>query len=499
MAENQITIEQAREDLLSCATFLAGNIKSSDGHAEALKEIVPRYLEKSEVDMAAELADSIEDPFTRDRLLISVAEKCAALDDDEYAFQLVEAIEDAGAQTQARERIAAQKASKNEFAKALEIADALPHADFVYAEIAARQNASADEAAAFQTIERIDFANAKATAFQNIALFDLQKGEAAKAVNALEKAVESAAEIEFTEEKVRALFEIGNHFIEARDNGKAIETFDRAKIAAETLDNVHRDAFLANVAHGFLRAGSLELADRTLDLVADKTQISNALLGFAQEFRRKNEPDEALETLEESYAILKSQRDDEIRDSRARFALFSSIAAEYARLERAERAIEIAQEIIDENSQTNALRQIAQICAMQNRDELARQAVNAIADDAQKMFTLVAVSDAKNSTENNSDALALLREAETLSETVPQLASRSSALGELAARFNLYGDAEKSRRLLHENLETISQIRDESSRAVALAQLSDFYERFDFDLNDAEKKILQMLIERSML
>ena len=497
MAENQITIEQAREDLLACAAFLAGNIRSSDGHAEALKEIVPRYLEKSEVDRAAELADSIEDPFTRDRLLIAVAEKCAAIDDDEYAFQLVEAIEDTGAQAQARERIAAQKASKNDFANALEIAATLPHADFVYAEIAARQNAEGDEAAAFRIIERIDFANAKAPAFQNIAQFDLQKGETARAVNALEKAVEAASEIEFIEEKIRAFLEIGKHFIEAGDNGRAIETFDQAKTAAETLNNVHRDAFLANVAHGFLRAGSLELADRTLDLVADKTQISNALLGFAQEFRRKNETEEASESLEESYAILKSQRDDEIRDSRARFALFASIAAEYARSGKAERAVEIAQEIADEASQTSALQQIAQICAMQNQDESARQAVNAIPDDAQKMFALVAVSDAKNSIEDKTAALEFLREAETLAETVPQLAARSAALNELAARFHAHGDAEKSRLILRENLRLIGSIRDESRRAVALAQLSDFYEQLKFDLNDADRELILFLIRKS--
>ncbi len=499
MSEQQITIEKACEDMLACAAFLAGNVRSSDGHAEALKEIVPRYLEQSEVDVAAELADSIEDPFTRDRLLIQVAEKCAAIDDDEYAFQLVESIEDTGAQAQARERIAVQKSVKGDFAKALEIADTLPHADFVYAEIAARQNIAGDESAALRTVERIDFANARVAAFQNIALLDLQKGKTMKASPMLDKAVETAGEIEFAEEKIRAFCEIANLFVEAGDKGKAIETFDRAKTAAEMLDNVHRDAFLAIVAHGFLQAGSLELADRTLDLVADKTQIATALLGFAREFWRKGEADEARETLEESYAILKSQRDDEIRDSRARFTLFAAIAVEYAQTGRNERALEIAQEIPDENSQTNALQQIAQVCALQNKDELARQTVNAIGDDAQKMFTLIAVSDVKNNAEDKTAALALLREAETLAETVPQLASRSAALNELAARFNSYGDAEKARRLLHENLETIAQIRDESSRAAALAQLSDFYRRFGFDLDDAEKRILQSLIERSML
>lgn len=497
MAEHQIAIEKAESNLLACATFVAENIKSSDGHAEALKEIVPRYLEKSEIDLAAELANSVDDPFTRDRLLMRVAEKSAAIGDDEYAFQLVEAIEDSSTQAQAREHIAVQKSVIGDYEKAFEIAETLPHADFVLAEIAARQAIGGDETTAFKTLEKVDFPNARASAFQTIARHNLQKGESVKAVQMLEKAVESAKEIEFIEERIRALTETGNHFIEAKENGRAIETFDTAKASAETLDNIHRDSFLGIIALGFLQAGTLELADRTLDLIIDKTQISATLVGFAREFWRKEEREEAVETLEESHAILKSQRDSEIRDSRARFGLWAAIAVEFARIEKAERAIEIAQEIVDENSQTSALASVAQVCALQNKDELARQAVNSIGDDAQKMFALIGISDTKNKLEKKDEALNLLREAETLCETIPQLASRSAAFNELAGRFHQLGEAEKSRALLRENLETISNIRDESSRAVALAQLSDFYEQLNFDLNDAEKEILLALIRQA--
>ena len=113
MAEHLISIEEAQEDLLSCAAYLAEGIKSADGHSEAMRAILPYYLAKDNVDLAAEFANSIDDPFMRDRLLTLVAEKCAAIDDDEYAFQLAEAIEDNGAQAQALERIALQKSAKS--------------------------------------------------------------------------------------------------------------------------------------------------------------------------------------------------------------------------------------------------------------------------------------------------------------------------------------------------------------------------------------------------
>ena len=290
-------MEEAQNNLLAGATFIAEDIRSSDGHAEALKEIVPRYLEKGDVDLAAALADTVDDPFVRDRLLTSVAEKCAALDDDEYALQLVEAIEDRGSQRQALERVAMQKAAKNEFEKAFEMANELEHPDDVFGEIALRQAAEGDEAGAQATLGKIEFPYAKTVALQNIALLFLQRGETEKATGFFEKAVEEADEIEYPEEQIRALVDAGIHLIEAKQHSRAIEIFDKAKKAAENLDNIHRDTFLNAISLGFLRAGSIDLADRTLDLVTDKTQITNCLVGYAQIFHEKGEKDEALEAL----------------------------------------------------------------------------------------------------------------------------------------------------------------------------------------------------------
>ena len=229
----------------------------------------------------------------------------------------------------------------------------------------------------------------------------------------------------------------------------------------------------------------------------DKTQIALTLDGFAQIFRQKGEFDEALETLEESYSILKSQRNNEVRSSRARFALFAAIAAEFAHGGKAERSIEIAQEIDDETEKTSALAQIAQICAAQGKDVLTQSVISAISEDAQKMFALINVSDAQKRGQKTDEAIKNLNEAAHLAETVPQLSLHSQALVELAKRFAEYGDFEKARALSLENLQIIAQIRDETTRSVALARSSEVYETANFELNDAEKAILQLLIRRS--
>lgn len=462
-----------------------------------MRAILPFYLAKDDVDLAAEFANSIDDPFMRDKLLSLVAEKCAAIDDDEYAFQLVEAIEDKGTQAQARERIAVQKSAKSEFEKAFEIADRLEHPDNVFAAIAVNAAEDGKAETSSEAIEAIEFSYTKVVTLQTIVIQKLDKKENKAALELLEKALEVANDLDFTEEKLRALTDIASHFIDAKRNDRAIETLDKAKQIAAELDNVQRDSFLSIIAYGFFRAGTLDLADRTLDLVADKTQISSTLVGFAKEFWSKGEKEEAIETLEESYAILKSQHEKETRDSRAKFALFGTIAAMFAGFEKPERAIEIAQENPDEKEQMSALSQIAQVLTAQGNDDFARQSVQAIEEDSQRLFALVGISDAQNRLNNKEKALETLNEAAHLAETVPQLASRSMAFNELVKRFAEYGETERARALTHENLETIAQVRDESSQAVALANLAEIYESNNFDLTDAEKEILQAIIAKA--
>ena len=498
MAEHLISRADASSDLLACAAFLAENIKSRDGHAEAMTTIIPLYLAKGDVDLAAELANAVDDPFMRDRLLILVAQKCAEIEDDEYALQLADAVEDYGLQSQARENLALLKAEQGNFEKAREISNVLEHPDSVYAAIAVKQMADGDASAAAETLKSISFPGALVSAYSSMAVAKLESGDEVGAVEILELASQAADDTEHDEERVRTFCEIGNLFLEAKRNDRAIETFDKARGLAEALDNIHRDPFLAAVVIGFLQAGSVDLADRTLDSIADKTQISTCLLSFARDSWRKDEKNDAFEALEESYAILKSQRENETLDSKAKFRLFNSIAAQLAGFEKGERAIEIAQEIPDEGEQVSALSEIAQIMTLQKHDELAKQAMRAIPDDAARVFALIRVSDAKNKNGERDGSINTLNEAAVLAESVAQLASRSSAYNEIAKRLSDFGETDRSQDILRLSLETVTSFRDESSQSVALGNLANFYKEFYLPISDFEKSSMQALIARHL-
>lgn len=494
MSEHLIAIDDARADLLSCAAFLAETITSRDGHASAMAAVVPRYLAKNDVDLAAELANTVDDPFTRDKLLMIVAEKCAELDDDEYALQLAEAIEEPALQLQARERVAIRKAAGGNIDAAKRIAAEVPHPDAVYAAIAVNQAAEGDLQAAGESLSRVEFAGGKVRA-----MLDIAAENSEFAADMLEAAVSAAEHIEHKEERIRAFCDIGNSMAEAGLNGRAIEIFGKARISAESLGNVHSDAFLATIAVGFMRAGNTELADRTLDLVGDKTQIASALLGFARELWKKEEKEDAVESLEESYAILRSQKDAETRNTPAKFALFSAISAQFAGFEEAERAIETALENDDGDQQMNALAQIAQITALQHSNDLSDKAVDAIAEPANRVFAMIGVCDAHEKNGDGELALARLDEAFALIDGVPQLASKTSAYTEASTRYYNAGRTETARIAAGLALRTISAVRDESHRTAALASLADLYQQTGFSLDDADKEILAALVNATLL
>ncbi|PYT01070.1 MAG: hypothetical protein DMF63_05250 [Acidobacteria bacterium] len=482
MSEHFISLTDAESNLLSCAAFLSERITSVDGHAEAMTAIVPLYLQKQNVDLAAELSNTVDDPYTRDRLLTLVAEKCAETADDEYALQLANAIEDQGLRSQAFERVALRQAARGEFDQARAVADTVDHFDGILAGIAVNEVRRGLHDAANETLAGITYPGAAVTALHEMALESIAAEDAEKATGFLEKAIEKAEEIEQPEEKSRAFCDIGNGFIDAGRKDKAIESFDKAKSSAETIESMHRDMYLSLAAQGFVHAGSLELADRTLDIVSDKTQMASALLGYSREFWKQDDRTEAIDSLEESFAVLSSQHERETRDSRTKFRLFTQIAAQFAGFEKGERAIEIAEGIQNDAERTSALTQIAAILTIRDQDDEARHALRSIADDGDRVFALIGMSDAKEKNGDRGAAIGMLDESTALADEVPQLTFRAAAYNEIGRRFTSFSETEKAREVFIKSVETIAQVRDSSSQAVALASLAQIADETGADI-----------------
>jgi tetratricopeptide (TPR) repeat protein len=492
MSEHFISRADAESDLLSAAAYLAESIPHGETHAAAIATVVPRYLETGNVDLAAELANSVDDPFSRDRLLVAVAAKCAELDDDEYALQLVEAIEDPGSQSRGYEQVGIAKADKGQFEKAEDVAALMIHPDAILARVAIRQAAAGDENAALETIGQIEFPRDAVVSYLNIAAANIADGNSEKAIEILSQAEAKAAEIEHDEERIRTLCEVGTLFVDAGDKSRAFNVFERARNDAEELDSNRRDALLAHVAIGFLNTGSVDAADRMLDVVTDKTQIASVLLSFARDHWRKEEKDEAIEALDEAFAILRSQHESETRNSREKFVLMGTIAAQFAGFERAEQALEAAESIIDPPQQVNALSQIAAVFAEQKNEAMAREAIAAL-ESSDRVFALIGMSD----TSSESDAAlseTFLREADSGVDEIETFGPRSEALMAIAERQLRRGQTEKFRSSISKALAVAGEMRDDAARVNVIARTASLHESAGLEVSTEDLTAVRAML-----
>jgi hypothetical protein len=491
-----INLERAEANPFDCAAFVGERIRGADGRAEAIAVIASRYAAKGELDLAAQLADSIQDPHGRDIALVEIAARCAEFNDDEYGVQLVEAIEEYGFQQQALAAIGVKQAERGSFEEALETANSLDDGFTTLGEIALRFARRGEMHRAEEIIYQIDFPTVRVQVLNEFASIKINNGETADDV--LAESQTQAEQIEFAEERIQLLLEIAARRIEAKQNEQAFAILETVKQLSSSLESRFRDQILTQTSALYAHAGNFEQAERILAPVADKQQTALAHAAIALEYKAAGETEKSIASLEESYAVLKSQREREIRDSRARFSLMATLAVRFAQFGRFERAIETAIENPIEEMRSSALGQIAAVCAANGRGDIAAQAVNAIEDLAARSLALVLVSDGEIKNGDAEKSLQTLSEAHLLAEEVEQLPARSTVLNDIAIRFVERGDRERAGEVLRENLETIRLILDETQQAISLANTAEIYDRFDLELTDAEREILRMIIRKKL-
>lgn len=492
-----ISRQRADEDILMAAAFMGERIRSAEGHADAIDKVVPQILAADDVDLAAELSNAIDDPFSRDRLLARVAVRCSELGDDEYALQLIEAIEDVGMRSIAIERCSLAKVAAGQLDAAIELSDAIAHPDNVYAAVAVAHYNEGRKAESDTVLDEIDFPTARVSAMLRMANAELEKEGFATAAELLTSAREHADEIEHDEERIAAMVEIGTGFIAAKRNDLAITTFADARDIATKIGVGHRDLFLSNCAIGFRTAGSVELAEETIEMLGDKTHIAATLLGFARESWRADDKETAVEDLDEAFEILKDQHERETRDSKTRNALMASIAAQFAGFGKAEKAIEVAEANDSDEQKVAALTQIAKVLDVKKETATADEATALIAEPSERTTALV--SRAENLTENDdtASAIEMLERAENEAASIEQITALAESHLRIADRAVTAGSSPLASRNISSGLLAIAGILDPTTRASLIADIATIVKRGSLELTDADREVVYELIGRS--
>ncbi len=496
MPQHVIAPDEASSDMAACAAYLIENISKLDAKTTATEALVGHFLAGDEVDRAADYADALEDPFARDRLLIRVIEKCIDLNDDEYAFQLADAIEDTGLKANSLEAAALRLAARKDFELALKTSALLDHAADTIGGIAVQQALAGSIEAARHTIQNIDYLKSRVNARVELAAIERQNSNPEAAREWLEKAGEESNEIEFPEDRIRALNEIANGYLELEDHDSALDFFKRAGESAFTLESVHKDSFLVASAIGILRCGNMEIADETLDRVSDKTQVAACLYGFSRVFEA-DEVEDAVEAIEEAYAILKSQSEYEIRSTQSRNEMFGAIAVQFERVGMSQRAYEIAHENEDEGVRNRTLTSIAQLMVMDGRTVEAENIINGIEPESARVHACIGISDAANTVGNKELAIGYLKDAAELCVEVEQHIARAQISDQIALRLFEYGAIDDAETLARNNLALVADIRDEGSQVVALVALAAVYKKLGIEPDENDKSMLQTIARKS--
>ncbi len=495
MTDFQISKAEAQTDLLAAAAYLAEHCGSGDGYAAAIKHLVPLYLAQDKVDLAAEFANGIDDPFDRENTMAKVIIKCAELDDDEYAFQLADVLENPTSRDAANQSIAIVKALQGKFPEALKIARMLKHPDEALKQIAVEMNVRGDETQAKELIAEIEDSRSQTEILTRAALHFIEQDNKEKAFALLEEAKNAAENIDYPTERLRALHAVSYGFHQAGRADRSIETLSEMQGEAENIQSFDREPRLSEISLAFFEVGSIDLADRALDGIKDKTLTADVLAGYAREYWKRGENEDALEALREASEVLASQHEKETRDSAASFKLSSGLAAMFAEFGETETAINAADRIIYEPERVNALIRIAQHAAAQDKSEAVRQILRIIGDDSDRLTALVLVADAETEKNRREDALNFLTEAHQLAETVPQLSVRSNIFNRLAERFAKLDENETAHQIVSENLQIVAQIRDQSVRAITLADLAETAKTTNFTLNQPDSTLLRTILE----
>jgi len=472
MSSHFISRDDAERDLLAAAAFIGERIHTADGQAESMSAVVPLYLSRGEVDLAAELANTVDDPFTRDKLIASVAQKCVETDDNEYAHQLVEAIEDDGMRLLALERFGMAKAASGDLELARDIASQMTQPDFVDAAIASKEAETGSVEDAKAAVGAVEFPSARIQAYQQIATKWIEQKRADDAVSLLEASVDAADEVEHPEEQVRGVCETGNLFIAAERRDLAVKTFQKAHDFAAKIESSHKDFYLGSSALGLLQSGSNDLAEKALGEITDKTQFAGTLLAFARHLSNLGQADDALNDLEEAFEILEGQQEKETRDSRARNSIWTAIAVQFAGFGYADRGIEIAKRNIDEREAAKAISEIAQILATTGNVEKARETALLQEEAYDQAETLISIVDTLALKGETAKIREILTETEAIADTVPQISAKADLLIEIAKRHNDLGATAIATTTAEKAIEAIVEIRDESRRVTSLAALS---------------------------
>jgi hypothetical protein len=270
-------------DYLTCASRIAESLHG-EAQLEITEAIALHYVEAEQLERGVELAEQIPDAYARDSLLAVITAKAVASEEEEYATDLLETIEDPILHNSAIEKMAIEFARRGEFDTALELTDQLADNASALGVIAALYWQSGQKDEALDLARSIEFPQESAIALVQLARLSDHNDES---LNLLAEARSVAEEIDSAELKVFALIAIASGYEERAEREQSLETLNRAFEVCEDFESGNliglsadfaRDEALLEIVQGLVRLQDLSKATDVAEAIDDRFLFARANL-----------------------------------------------------------------------------------------------------------------------------------------------------------------------------------------------------------------------------
>jgi hypothetical protein len=485
-------------DFLHAAERIAENIHG-DAKAEAVSLIAGRYAKLALMDDALGLAETISDPFTRDKTLCEIAAASIATGTSVYVETSLEMIDDPGSRSLAIEEIAVKYAEAGDLDQALELTDELEDADPALRRIALAEGSYSPRAA--ELASSITAPDLRASTLGHLAALAYHSGHKTEAAELLAECLQAAEEIEFSENRIYAVIGVASIYEDMGDTDTALETLVQAFELTADFEGMPppglsasfpRDEALTQLVESFARLGHFDQADRAAEQIDNPFQFAHASSKEAIEYFRAGQVDQAFTLLSEALELALEEPVYGEQGMLVKDSLLAELAVGFARLGQLEKSFEVARKLSSESQQFLALGLVGKECARTGNSPGMFQIAEAITNNHSLASYWLAVTDVLTDSAQTELARQTLLKAAESAETIHAKYEKAETLIEVAYRLARVNDS-KASELFALALDTISQLTD-YEKAVSLLRLDERFTQLNRKLTEDERMLLKRVL-----
>ena len=424
-------------DYLTCALRLAESLHG-DAHLEITEAIALYYVDAGQLDRGVELAEQVPDAYARDSLLAVITAKAVASEDEDYATELLETIEDPILHNSAIEKMAIEFARRGEFDAALGLTDQLEDNASALGAIAALYWQSGQKDEAVELARSIEFAQESAIALVQLARLSDDNDES---LNLLVEARSVAEEIDSAELKVFALIAIAAGYEERAEREQSLETLNRAFEVCEDFESGNlvglsadfaRDEALMEIVQGLLRLQDLSKATDVAEAIDDRFLFARANLGLAVARGKDSQPSEAAGYLDEAKSVIVELQPYGAQEAEVLDALIIDLAMSYANYKNYDEARRIIRSLTSEEKQRLVLNELGKLCGNAGDDRVVSEIAEHLGSPYDKARYWLGIYDSANQPELSESAMA---KALAKAEGIEQPVEKAEVFTGIALRF----------------------------------------------------------------